>query len=167
MKKTGPAARAAASAKKDKAKRVIADDTASDSASSEDGRLVTKRERDKKLKRDLQEQDEETQRIQRLINEATLRNKEKLKELAAVRNAYPVIVRILFWFQLSCPLILILVTAFCKREGIVDEPVIFQTSDDLKARRQSVVGKGVQHEEVALWWILGENNIVSFQSHRF
>ena len=57
--------------------------------------------------------------------------------------------------------------AFCKREGIVDEPVIFQTSDDLKARRQSVVGKGVQHEEVALWWIFGENIIVSSQSHRF
>ena len=46
--------------------------------------------------------------------------------------------------------------ALCKREGIVDEPVIFQTSDDFRARRQSVVGKGVQHEEVALWWILGE-----------
>ena len=96
MKKTGPAARATASAKKDKAKRAIADDTASDSASSEDGRLVKKRERDKKLKRDLQEQEEETQRIQRLIDEATLKNKEKLKELAAVRNSYPVIVRIFF-----------------------------------------------------------------------
>ena len=60
---------------------------ASDSASSEDGRLVTKWERNKKLKRDLQEQDEETQRIQRLIDEAT-----------AVRNSYPVIVRIFFFF---------------------------------------------------------------------
>jgi hypothetical protein len=54
--------------------------------------------------------------------------------------------------------------AFCKREGIVDEPVIFQTLEDSRARRQSVVGKGVQHEEIALWWILGEINIVSFQS---
>ena len=72
---------------------------ASDSASSEDGRFVTKWERNKKLKRDLQEQDEETQRIQRLIDEATLRNKEKLKELAAVRNSYPVIVQIFFCFS--------------------------------------------------------------------
>ena len=98
MTKSGPAERAAASARKDKGKRVRMEDTASDSASSEDGRLVTKRERDKKLKRDLQEQEEETQRIQRLIDEATLKNKEKLKELAAVRNSYPVIVRIFFCF---------------------------------------------------------------------
>ena len=54
--------------------------------------------------------------------------------------------------------------AFCKREGIVDEPVIFQTSEDFRARKQSVLGKGMQHEEIALWWILGEMNIVSFQS---
>jgi hypothetical protein len=60
---------------------------------------VKKRGRDKKLKRDLQEQDEETQRIQRLIDEATLKNKEKLKELAAVRNSYPVIERIFFCFS--------------------------------------------------------------------
>jgi hypothetical protein len=92
------AERAAASAKKDKGKRQL-QETDSDSASSDDSPLVKKRERDKKLKRDLQEQDEETQRIQRLINEATLKNKEKLKELAAVRNSYPVIVRIFFCFS--------------------------------------------------------------------
>ena len=99
MTKSGPADRAAAAARKDKGKMVRAEDTASDSASSDDGPLVKKRERDKKLKRDLQEQDEETQRIQRLIDEATLKNKEKLKELAAVRNSYPVIVRIFFCFS--------------------------------------------------------------------
>ena len=89
--------RAAASARKDKTpKRARADETSSDS--SDDAPLAKKRERDKKLKRDLQEQEEETQRIQRLIDEATLKNKEKLKELAAVRNSYPVIVRIFFCF---------------------------------------------------------------------
>ena len=99
MTKTGPTERAAAAARKDKGKRVRVEDTASDSASSDDGPLQKERERDKKLKRDLQEQEEETQRIQRLIDEATLKNKEKLKELAAVRNSYPVIVRIFFCFS--------------------------------------------------------------------
>ena len=109
MTKNGPAERAAAAAKKDRGKRARVEDTTSDSASSDDGPLLKKRERDKKIKRVLQDHDEETQRIQRLIDEAALRNKEKLKELAAVRNAYPVIVRIFFWFQLSCPQILVLV----------------------------------------------------------
>ena len=109
--KNPPAERAAASTKKDRSRTCKAhEDTDSDSASSDDAPLQKKRERDKKLKRDLQEQEEETQRIQRLIDEAALKNKEKLKELAVVRNSYPVIVQIFFLLQLSCPLILFLVT---------------------------------------------------------
>ena len=109
MTRNAAADRAAASARKDKtSKRARADETSSDS--SDDAPLAKRREREKKLKRDLQEQEEETQRIQRLIDEAALKNKEKLKELAAVRNSYPVIVRIFFLFQLSCALILFLVT---------------------------------------------------------
>jgi hypothetical protein len=109
MTRNAAADRAAASARKDKtSKRARADETSSDS--SDDAPLAKKRDREKQLNRDLQEQEEETQRIQRLIDEATLKNKEKLKELAAVRNSYPVIVRIFFLFQLSCALILFLVT---------------------------------------------------------
>ena len=98
MTRNAAADRAAASARKDKtSKRARADETSSDS--SDDAPLAKKRDREKQLKRDLQEQEEETQRIQRLIDEATLKNKEKLKELTAVRNSYPVFVRIFFCFN--------------------------------------------------------------------
>ena len=49
------------------------------------------------------------------------------------------------------------------RSRSLGDIVIFQTSEDFRARKQSVLGKGMQHEEIALWWILGEMNIVSFQ----
>ena len=97
MTKTSAAERAAAAARKDKAKRACY--TESESASSDDDKLLKKRDRQKKLQRDLQEHEKEAQRIQSLIDEATLKSKEKLKELAAVRNSYPVIVRILFCFS--------------------------------------------------------------------
>jgi hypothetical protein len=156
MKKTGPAARAAASAKKDKAKRAIADDTASDSASSEDSRLVTKRERGKKLKRDLQEQDEETQRIQRLIDEATLKNKEKLKELAAVRNSYPVIVQIFVLFQLFCPLILFLVTQSPEysQRSVSPAPSLDPAVNPFEPLQQNVPMKTINSELVP--WLIAK-----------
>ena len=36
------------------------------------------------------------------------------------------------------------------------KPVIFQTEADVKAKKNSVLGKGQHHAEVALWWILSE-----------
>ncbi len=60
---------------------------------------------------------------------------------------------------------------FCTRLGIVDEPIIFQTAEDFKNSKTSILGKGVDHEEIALWWILGEMKIsflsTSFQSNDF
>ena len=43
---------------------------------------------------------------------------------------------------------------------MVDEQVIFLAL----ARRQSDLGQGIHHEEHALWWIISEMKIVSFQS---
>ncbi len=49
---------------------------------------------------------------------------------------------------------------FCMRLSIVDEPVIFQTAEDFCNQKVSILWKGVHHEEVALWWTLGEMKIV-------
>ncbi len=43
---------------------------------------------------------------------------------------------------------------WCKELGLSNEPVIFQTEADVKAKKNSVLGKGQQPVEVALWWIL-------------
>jgi hypothetical protein len=48
---------------------------------------------------------------------------------------------------------------YCSHLGIVDEPTIFQTAEDFKARRTSILGKGVEHEEIALWSIIGKMRI--------
>ena len=45
---------------------------------------------------------------------------------------------------------------WCTKLGLSNEPVIFQTEADAKARKTSILGKGHQAEEVALWWILGK-----------
>ena len=45
---------------------------------------------------------------------------------------------------------------FCKELRLGNEPVIFQTEADVKAKKDSVLGKGQRPAEVALWWILGE-----------
>ena len=37
-----------------------------------------------------------------------------------------------------------------------NEPVIFQTEADVKAKKNSVLAKGQHPAEVGLWWILGE-----------
>ncbi len=44
----------------------------------------------------------------------------------------------------------------CKELGLSNEPVIFQTEADVKAKKNSVLEKGQHLAEVALWWILGE-----------
>jgi hypothetical protein len=38
-----------------------------------------------------------------------------------------------------------------------NEQVIFQLEADHKAKKNSILGKGVHPAEVALWWILGES----------
>ncbi len=48
---------------------------------------------------------------------------------------------------------------FCTRLGIVDEPTIFQTAEFFKDRKTSILGKELELEEIALWWILGEMKI--------
>ena len=40
--------------------------------------------------------------------------------------------------------------------GLSNEPVIFQTEADVKARKPSILGKGHHAAEDALWWILGK-----------
>ena len=44
----------------------------------------------------------------------------------------------------------------CEAKGVVGEPVIFQTHEDVKARKISIVGAGATVHEKALRWILGE-----------
>ncbi len=45
---------------------------------------------------------------------------------------------------------------YCTELGLGNEPVIFQTEADHKAKKNSVLGKGLHPAEVALWWIIGE-----------
>jgi hypothetical protein len=45
---------------------------------------------------------------------------------------------------------------WCKQLGLSNEPVIFQTDADVKAKKNSVLGRGQHPAEGALWWILSE-----------
>ncbi len=45
---------------------------------------------------------------------------------------------------------------WCTELGLSNEPVIFQTEADVKARKTSILGRGHQAAEDALWWILGK-----------
>ena len=45
---------------------------------------------------------------------------------------------------------------YCTELGLGNEPVIFQTEADHKAKKNSILGKGLHPAEVALWWILGK-----------
>ena len=45
---------------------------------------------------------------------------------------------------------------YCTELGLGNEPVIFQTEADHKAKKTSILGKGPHPAEVALWWILGK-----------
>ena len=52
---------------------------------------------------------------------------------------------------------------FCTELGLGNEPVIYQTEADVKAKKISVLGKGQHPAEVGLWWILGEMYFYSFR----
>ncbi len=45
---------------------------------------------------------------------------------------------------------------YCTELGLGNDPVIFQTEADHKAKKNSILGKGQHPAEVGLWWILGE-----------
>ena len=45
---------------------------------------------------------------------------------------------------------------YCTELGLGNEPVIFQTVAHHKAKKTSILGKGLYPAEVALWWILGK-----------
>ncbi len=45
---------------------------------------------------------------------------------------------------------------YCKELGLGNEPVIFQTEADHQAKKTSILGKGHNPAENALWWIIGE-----------
>ena len=47
--------------------------------------------------------------------------------------------------------------------GLGNDPVIFQTDADHKAKKTSILGRGQHPAEVALWWILGEMMLHLFQ----
>ncbi len=44
----------------------------------------------------------------------------------------------------------------CTELGLSNEPVIFQTEEDVKAKKNSVLGKSQHPAEYALWWILSK-----------
>jgi hypothetical protein len=44
---------------------------------------------------------------------------------------------------------------WCGQRGL-NEPVIFQTEEDYRGKRPSILGKGVHPAETAMWWIVGE-----------
>ena len=48
--------------------------------------------------------------------------------------------------------------AMCVEKGIVGDPVIFQTHEDKKAKKISMVGTGATAPEKALLWIIGESH---------
>ncbi len=51
---------------------------------------------------------------------------------------------------------------WCTELGLSNEPVIFQTKADVKT---SILGKGHQAAEDALWWILSKMLIISVTSN--
>ena len=69
-----------------------------------------------------------------------------------------------YYRRCSSRALLVFLDAFCTELRLGNEPVIFQTEADIKAKRQSILGKGQHPEEVALWWILGE---MEFHFFRF
>jgi hypothetical protein len=45
---------------------------------------------------------------------------------------------------------------YCTELGLGNDPIIFQTEADHKAKKNSILGEGQHPAEVGLWWILGE-----------
>ncbi len=54
---------------------------------------------------------------------------------------------------------LLFLEKWCLELGLSNEPVIFQTEADVKARKTSILGEGHQAAEDALWWILGNMSV--------
>ena len=52
---------------------------------------------------------------------------------------------------------------YCTELGLGNDPVIFQTEADHKAKKNSILGKGQHPAEVAMWWIVGEMLLHLFQ----
>ena len=50
---------------------------------------------------------------------------------------------------------------WCTELGLSNEPVIFQTDADVKARKTSILGKGHQAAEDSLWWIISKMSVHS------
>ena len=67
-----------------------------------------------------------------------------------------------YYRRCSSRALLVFLDAFCTELRLGNEPVIFQTEADIKAKRQSILGKGQHPEEVALRLIIGE-----MESHFF
>ena len=70
----------------------------------------------------------------------------------------------LYYRRCSSRARIVFLDAFCTELRLGNEPVIFQTEADIKAKRQSSLKKGQHPEEVALWWILSE---MEFHFFRF
>ena len=52
---------------------------------------------------------------------------------------------------------------YCTELGLGNDPVIFQTDADHKAKKNSIPGRGQHPAEVAMWWIVGEMPFHLFQ----
>ena len=50
---------------------------------------------------------------------------------------------------------------WCTELGLSNEPVIFQTEADAKARKTSILGKGHHAAEDSLWWIISKMSVHS------
>ncbi len=70
----------------------------------------------------------------------------------------------LYYRRCSSRARIVFLDAFCTELRLGNEPVFFQTEADIKAKRQSILGKGQHPEEVALRLILGE---MEFHFFRF
>ena len=51
---------------------------------------------------------------------------------------------------------LLFLEKWCSELGLSNEPVIFQTKENDKARKTSILDKGHHAADDALWWILGK-----------
>jgi hypothetical protein len=52
---------------------------------------------------------------------------------------------------------------YCTELGLGNDPVIFQTVADHRAKKNSILGRGQHPAEVAMWWIVGEMLFHLFQ----
>lgn len=55
----------------------------------------------------------------------------------------------------------------CEANGVVGEPVIFQTKDDRDNKKASILGDGSHNTQRAMYWMLGGSSRSSFASIAF